>query len=153
MSTSNYIECKSDIETDREFLAEESPNSHEFFGWIDLFSSVGLWNPRLSQEEALKVVSSNLFCESKGTCELGRKNRVSSSLQSLLELALSTRHYAPRLQAYYQFYASSIEESFLLKETFDASCGVWADYQGHQYCTLNDLKDALKSVKSDGKKV
>jgi hypothetical protein len=127
----------------REFLAEESPNSHEFFGWIDLFSSVGLWNPGLSQEEALGVVTSSIFCETRGTCDNeSKKNRLPSHLLPLLELSLSTRYYAPRIQAYYQFYET------LKDGTFDASCGVWADYQGRQYCDLNALKESLNSTNS-----
>lgn len=49
------------------------------------------------------------------------------------EFALSVRSAAPRIEAHYQFYNTSVEPSLLAEQT-DA-CGIWISFGGKQYCS------------------
>ncbi|EFQ97505.1 UDP-glucose:glycoprotein glucosyltransferase [Nannizzia gypsea CBS 118893] len=52
---------------------------------------------------------------------------------SSFKFALSIRSTAPRIQAHYQYYNSSVENSLMAAQ--DAVCQVWAHYDGSQYCS------------------
>jgi UDP-glucose:glycoprotein glucosyltransferase len=49
------------------------------------------------------------------------------------EFALSVRSAAPRIEAHYQFYKTSVEPSLSAEQT-DA-CQIWVSFSGKQYCS------------------
>ncbi|KAF1916336.1 UDP-glucose:glyco protein glucosyltransferas-like protein [Ampelomyces quisqualis] len=52
---------------------------------------------------------------------------------SSFEFALSVRSAAPRIEAHYQFYKTSVEPSLAAEQT-DA-CDIWVSFHGKQYCS------------------
>ncbi|WEW60518.1 killer toxin resistant protein [Emydomyces testavorans] len=65
---------------------------------------------------------------------------------SSFKLAMSLRSTAPRIQAHYQYYNTSVEPSLMVAQ--DAVCQVWAHYAGAQYCSPS-LEHAQQSVSGD----
>jgi UDP-glucose:glycoprotein glucosyltransferase len=61
------------------------------------------------------------------------------------ELALSVRSAAPRIEAHYQFYRTSVEPSLVAEQTKD--CEIWASFHGKQYCSvqLDDVPGTIES--------
>ncbi|KAH5085410.1 hypothetical protein HBH95_026520 [Parastagonospora nodorum] len=49
------------------------------------------------------------------------------------EFALSVRSAAPRIEAHYQFYNTSVEPSLLAEQT--NACDIWISFGGKQYCS------------------
>jgi UDP-glucose:glycoprotein glucosyltransferase len=49
------------------------------------------------------------------------------------EFALSVRSAAPRIEAHYQFYNTSVEPSLLAEQT--SACDIWISFGGNQYCS------------------
>jgi UDP-glucose:glycoprotein glucosyltransferase len=49
------------------------------------------------------------------------------------ELALSVRSAAPRIEAHYQFYNTSVEPSLVAEQT--SVCETWVSIGGKQYCS------------------
>ncbi|KAG5297310.1 UDP-glucose:glycoprotein glucosyltransferase [Histoplasma ohiense] len=66
---------------------------------------------------------------------------------SSFKFALSLRSTAPRIEAHYQYYNTSVEPSLMIAQ--DAVCTVWAHYDGDQYCSPS-LEYAQQSVSWDG---
>ncbi|KAJ6166506.1 hypothetical protein N7470_001953 [Penicillium chermesinum] len=58
--------------------------------------------------------------------------RTPESLSSF-KLALAIRSSAPRIQAHYQFYNTSVQHSLMAAQ--DAACPVWVHLEGKQYCS------------------
>ncbi len=52
---------------------------------------------------------------------------------SSLQFALSIHSAAPRIEAHYQYYDTSVEPSLMI--TQDAACPVWVHFHGKQYCS------------------
>lgn len=52
---------------------------------------------------------------------------------SSFQLALSIHSAAPRIEAHYQYYATSVESSSMAAQ--DAACPVWVQFEGKQYCS------------------
>ncbi len=52
---------------------------------------------------------------------------------SSFQFALSIHSAAPRIEAHYQYYDTSIEPSLMVAQ--DAACPVWVHFNGKQYCT------------------
>ena len=52
---------------------------------------------------------------------------------SSFRLALSVRSAAPRIEAHYQYYNTSIQSSLMVAQ--DAACPVWVHAEGKQYCS------------------
>ncbi|KAK2743249.1 hypothetical protein FQN57_004938 [Myotisia sp. PD_48] len=71
-----------------------------------------------------------------------------TDLESLssFKLALSLRSTAPRIQAHYQYYNTSVKPSLMVAQ--DAVCQVWAHYEGAQYCS-STLEHAQQPISSD----
>ncbi|KGY14588.1 hypothetical protein PABG_12541 [Paracoccidioides brasiliensis Pb03] len=65
---------------------------------------------------------------------------------SSFKFALSLRSTAPRIEAHYQYYHTSVEPSLVVAQ--DAVCTVWVYYDGYQYCSPS-LKYAQQSVSGD----
>lgn len=65
---------------------------------------------------------------------------------SSFQFALSVRSAAPRIEAHYQFYNTSVEPS--LKAEQETGCGTWVAFGGKQYCSP-ELDAAHGSVKSE----
>ena len=59
----------------------------------------------------------------------------------LFELGLSLHTAAPKIEAYYQYYRSSVVPS--VGENYDDGCVAWVHFDGRQFCRLEDLKSAL----------
>lgn len=49
------------------------------------------------------------------------------------KLSLSVRSSAPRIEAHFQFYNTSVEQSLMVAQ--DAVCPVWVHSEGKQYCS------------------
>lgn len=58
--------------------------------------------------------------------------RTAESLSSF-KLSLAIRSPAPRIQAHYQFYNTSVQQSLMAAQ--DAACPVWVHYEDKQYCS------------------
>ncbi|CAI7585043.1 unnamed protein product [Penicillium pancosmium] len=58
--------------------------------------------------------------------------RTAESLSSF-KLSLAIRSSAPRIQAHYQFYNTSVQQSLMAAQ--DAACPVWVHYEDKQYCS------------------
>ncbi|KAL8794549.1 MAG: hypothetical protein Q9195_002884 [Heterodermia aff. obscurata] len=52
---------------------------------------------------------------------------------SSFQLALSIHSAAPRIEAHYQYYATSVESYLMIAQ--DAACPVWVHFEGKQYCS------------------
>ena len=52
---------------------------------------------------------------------------------SSFQLALSIHAAAPRIEAHYQYYNTSVEPSLMIAQ--DAACPVWVHFNGKQYCS------------------
>ncbi|KAL9602944.1 MAG: hypothetical protein Q9219_001469 [cf. Caloplaca sp. 3 TL-2023] len=57
----------------------------------------------------------------------------SAEALSSLQFALSIHSAAPRIEAHYQYYDTSVEPSLMAAQ--DAACPVWVHFDGKQYCT------------------
>ena len=57
------------------------------------------------------------------------------------ELGLSLHTAAPKIEAYYQYYISSVVLS--LGENYDEGCEAWVQFDGQQFCRLEDFESAL----------
>ena len=52
---------------------------------------------------------------------------------SSFQFALSMHSAAPRIEAHYQYYNTSVEPSLMVAQ--DAACPVWVHFNGKQYCS------------------
>lgn len=52
---------------------------------------------------------------------------------SSFDFALSIHSTAPRIEAHYQYYETSVEPSLMVAQ--DAACPVWVHLNGKQYCS------------------
>ena len=52
---------------------------------------------------------------------------------SSFEFALSIHSAAPRIEAHYHYYDTSVEPSLMIAQ--DAACPVWVHFEGKQYCS------------------
>jgi len=57
------------------------------------------------------------------------------------ELGLSLHTAAPKIEAYYQYYRSSVVPS--VGESYDEGCDAWVHFDGQQICQVEDLQSAL----------
>ncbi|KAL8659141.1 MAG: hypothetical protein Q9226_000605 [Calogaya cf. arnoldii] len=73
-----------------------------------------------------------------------------SEALSSLEFALSIHSAAPRIEAHYQYYSTSIEPSLMVAQ--DAACPVWVHFDGKQYCSpaLDRAQQDMENLKSSG---
>ncbi|KAL8758877.1 MAG: hypothetical protein Q9199_001166 [Rusavskia elegans] len=67
---------------------------------------------------------------------------------SSLEFALSIHSAAPRIEAHYQYYSTSIEPALMVAQ--DAACPVWVHFDGKQYCSpaLDRAQQDMDNLKS-----
>lgn len=65
---------------------------------------------------------------------------------SSFNFALSLHAAAPRIEAQYQYYNTTVEPSMMVAQ--DAACPVWVHLDGQQYCSP-ELERAQQSVNSD----
>lgn len=52
---------------------------------------------------------------------------------SSFQFALSIHSAAPRIEAHYHYYDTSVEPSLMIAQ--DAACPVWVHFDGKQYCS------------------
>ena len=57
------------------------------------------------------------------------------------ELGLSLHTAAPKIEAYYQYYETSVVPSLT---EYDESCESWVHWRGKQICRTNDLEATLR---------
>ncbi|KAI4906206.1 hypothetical protein J4E90_010789 [Alternaria incomplexa] len=62
------------------------------------------------------------------------------------DLALSIRSAAPRIEAHYQFYNTSVKPS--LKAEQNEKCEIWASFHGKQYCSVH-LDEPFGDIESE----
>jgi UDP-glucose:glycoprotein glucosyltransferase len=67
--------------------------------------------------------------------------------------AVSTLHYAlglhtavPKIEAYYSWYETSVDEALLGVE----ACGSWVEWKGKGFCDVNGLRNDIESAIEDG---
>lgn len=105
----------------RESAAEE--NATAYFPLLDRIAG-GAFDDAITEKELydrfLQVVHEDGHL---GTAE---------SLSSF-KLSLAIRSPAPRIQAHYQFYNTSVQQSLMAAQ--DAACPVWVHYDDKQYCS------------------
>lgn len=65
---------------------------------------------------------------------------------SSFKFALSMHSTAPRIEAHYQYYNTSVEPSMMVAQ--DAACPVWVHADGKQYCSPG-LEHAQQDVNGD----
>lgn len=65
---------------------------------------------------------------------------------SSFQFALSVRSAAPRIEAHYQFYNTSVEPG--LEGEQGKECDTWVAFAGKQYCSP-ELKDSHGSIKGE----
>lgn len=65
---------------------------------------------------------------------------------SSFKLSLAIRSAAPRIEAHYQFYNTSVQNSLAAAQ--DAVCSVWVHSDGKQYCSA-DMERAQQDVAGD----
>jgi UDP-glucose:glycoprotein glucosyltransferase len=109
------------IRDSRESAAEE--NSTAYFPLLDRIAD-GAFEDATTEEELyhrfLQVVHEDGHL------------RTAESLSSF-KLSLAVRSSAPRIQAHYQFYNTSVQQSLMAAQ--DAACPVWVHSEGKQYCS------------------
>lgn len=66
--------------------------------------------------------------------------------RSSFKLSLAIRSAAPRIEAHYQFYNTSVQHSLAAAQ--DAVCPVWVHFDGKQYCS-SDMNRAQQDVMGD----
>lgn len=66
---------------------------------------------------------------------------------SSFQFALSIHSAAPRIEAHYQYYTTSVENSLMVAQ--DAACPVWVHFNGKQYCspTLERAQQDIRGLK------
>ncbi|MCJ1420450.1 hypothetical protein MMC32_006807 [Xylographa parallela] len=73
----------------------------------------------------------------------------SADALSSFQLALSVHAAAPRIEAHYQYYTTSVESSLMVAQ--DAACPAWVHFDGKQYCspTLERAQQDFKGTQQD----
>jgi UDP-glucose:glycoprotein glucosyltransferase len=71
--------------------------------------------------------------------------RTAEALSSF-KLSLAVRSSAPRIQAHYQFYNTSVQHSLMVAQ--DAVCPVWVHLEDKQYCS-SAMERAQQDVQGD----
>ncbi|MCJ1319773.1 hypothetical protein MMC15_005109 [Xylographa vitiligo] len=73
----------------------------------------------------------------------------SADALSSFQLALSVHEAAPRIEAHYQYYTTSVESSLMVAQ--DAACPTWVHFEGKQYCspTLERAQQDFKGTQQD----
>lgn len=65
---------------------------------------------------------------------------------SSFKFALSLHSTAPRIEAHYQYYNTSVEPSMMVAQ--DAACPIWIHTDGKQYCSPG-LEHAQQDVNGE----
>ncbi|KAI9929252.1 hypothetical protein ASPWEDRAFT_105616 [Aspergillus wentii DTO 134E9] len=104
-----------------ETAAEENPTA--YFPLLDRIAD-GIFDDAVTDKELydrfLKVVHEDGYLATP------------ESLSSF-KLSLAIRSATPRIEAHYQFYNTSVQQSLMAAQ--DAACPVWAHSEGKQYCS------------------
>jgi UDP-glucose:glycoprotein glucosyltransferase len=105
----------------REAAAEENPTV--YFPLLDRIAD-GAFDDALTDKELydrfLKVIHED--------GHLPTPERLSS-----FKLSLAIRSATPRIEAHYQFYNTSVQQTLMAAQ--DAACPVWVHSEGKQYCS------------------
>lgn len=123
-----------DLSTNRETAAQE--NSSAYFPLLDRIAE-GVFEDVTTEkdlyESFLKVL------------EDGKHLQDEDSLDSF-KFALAIRSAAPRIEAHYQYYNTSVQTT--LGTAQDAACPIWVHMDGKQYCSIT-LERAQQDVSGD----
>lgn len=106
---------------DRETAAEE--NSTAYFPLIDRIAEGRFLDCNTDQdlyETFLQVIQDD-------------GHITDSEVLSSFQFALSIHSAAPRIEAHYQYYDTSVEPNLMVAQ--DAACPVWVHFNGKQYCS------------------
>ena len=78
----------------------------------------------------------------RGALEILRNDFLTDPVAlSSFELGLSLHTAAPKIEAYHQFYRSSVLPS--LGDVYDDGCAAWVHFDGRQFCNLEDFEGIL----------
>ena len=80
---------------------------------------------------------------------LGDKFLLDPVTLASFELGLSLHTAAPKIEAYYQFYNTSVVPS--LEGNYYTSCETWVYWRGQQICSPDGLERILKDPGTDKK--
>jgi UDP-glucose:glycoprotein glucosyltransferase len=105
----------------RETVADERPSV--YFRILDRIAE-GYFNDATTDEQLYKkfvrlLENTNLITDPEGL--------------STFKLALSIRNSAPRIEAHYQYYRTTIEP--LLEKSKAKDCVAWLEFTGRQFCS------------------
>jgi UDP-glucose:glycoprotein glucosyltransferase len=118
----------------RETAAEE--NATAYYPILDRVSE-GYFNDKTTEHELYSSFVNLLHTDGHITAP--------EALASF-EFALSVRSAAPRIEAHYQFYKTSVEPSIRAEQT--GACDIWVSFGGKQYCSPR-LEDASGDIVSE----
>jgi UDP-glucose:glycoprotein glucosyltransferase len=129
---------------DREYLSElnRGTGGSRAFEWADWMLDKGLFDAQLSEQELFKRVITEL--ESCATEPAPCPPGVNQQEIGLLQFALSIHSHAPKVEAQYQFYESTVMKDF---GNSSAGAGVWAAWNGKVYSSVESLRIALEEPK------
>jgi UDP-glucose:glycoprotein glucosyltransferase len=79
--------------------------------------------------------------------KLREEFRMDSVTLSSFKLGLSVHSAAPKLEAYYHFYATTVVPA--LGENHGDTCDNWAYFRGERICSAQDVRNAIKGSTGD----
>lgn len=117
----NHTSCPIEADISRETAAEE--NSTAYFPLLDRVAD-GHFSDCSTDKELYDTFLKVL--EEDG-------HITNADALSSFQFALSIHSAAPRIEAHYQYYDTSVEPSLMIAQ--DAACPVWVHFDGKQYCS------------------
>ncbi|KAJ3175024.1 hypothetical protein HDU87_006558 [Geranomyces variabilis] len=119
-----------------EFISLGQPEAA--FSYLSHLSSSGLLirSPQLPARHLYAAILGSLNSTGITSNNSSAAFLPNEHLLPLLKLALSTRNFAPRVQAHYRLYAEEVEPRFMIDKpgAFDETCDAWVDWHGSQAC-------------------
>lgn len=107
------------------------------------FPFLGLVTKHLST--LTNTTDSNVLSRALNLIKTHRVLPVPSSL-STLQYALGIHTAVPKLEAYFSWYESSVDENRLAVE----ACGSWVEWKGKGFCEVEELKKDIELSIEDG---
>ena len=105
----------------RETAAQE--NATSYFSLLD----------RIAEGRFAEYVTDKELYEAFITTLQGDGHFSTPEALSAFQFALSIHSAAPRIEAHYQYYNTSVEPLLMVAQ--DAACPIWVHFDGKQYCS------------------
>lgn len=128
----NFSLCRT--KRNRETAAEE--NATAYYPILDRVSQ-GYFDEKNTDQELYTALKDLLRTDG---------HIVDPAALASFDLALSIRSAAPRIEAHYQFYNTSVEPSLQAEQT--NACEIWASFHGKQYCSP-ELDEPVGSIEKE----